>query len=168
MPAQGSVRVTVTFGPSRSPNYRRALEYARRHVTDLDDLGEGRYRASFDLQPNSSPAEFGRVARLVDFVSPWRMTDIEVDGEPVPDYAVSSMGACAREYRRIYGECHFYDEYRGSRIEDVQVREGFIERVRHDHIAKPLPKCQVCPLFPFIPPAVAPKFVPQDPPELPG
>ncbi|HXF73378.1 MAG TPA: hypothetical protein VNO79_12310 [Actinomycetota bacterium] len=105
MSARPPVTLTITFGPSRSPNLPRALAHARRYASSVDEPEPGRYAASFRLAEDHRA--YGALARLLHLVERWRATEVEVDGEPYPAWLVAAMAWCAREQLRAWGTCRF-------------------------------------------------------------
>ncbi len=97
--------LTVTFGPSSSPNFRRALDYARR-VAEAEEIEPGRWRARIELE-TEQPQTFARAARLLEHVQGWRTSDVELDSEPELFWAVRAMAWCANGYLRSFGRCTF-------------------------------------------------------------
>ena len=103
MARRGAVRIAVTFGPTTSPCLPVAVAYARAHATQLTPLGGRRWRALFVIDADEEP--YGRAMRLLEMVSGWRSTDVEVQGHPEPAWAVRLMALCARGWVRRGGTC---------------------------------------------------------------
>ncbi len=156
------VSVDVTVGPSRSPNFPRAVAYGRRYASDAEDIGEGRYRFSFDLG-NQDPELYACLGRLLTLVQHWRATEIDVDDEPAPAYLVSGMAFCAHGYAKAFGRCSYYD-LPPSHVRLLrETEDGFREQMVADHLPQPLAKCFICPLFPGT--LRRPTWVPGMPPD---
>jgi hypothetical protein len=119
------MEVTVSFGPSRSPNFTKARYLAERDATHCTLYPDGEVIAIFELGLEDLEA-FGNLARLIAFVEHWRSSDVSVAGEHEPPYLVSQMALCARDYGRRFGRCTYHDD------------PGIFL----------LPKCRVCPLRP--------------------
>jgi hypothetical protein len=119
---RGPVALVVTFGPSTSPTFARAVAHARRSTFAIEELEPDRWEASYRLE--SDVQAFAAAARLVQMTSRWRATEIEVDGEPEQAWIVAAMLQCARNWLRIQGSCG--EIFYGGR---------------------PWPRCLVCPLL---------------------
>ena len=103
MPQRGEVTLMITFGPASTPVFERAVAYAKEHADQLNQAGPRTYRASFVL--GTDPVVYGRALHLVNMVSGWRSTLIEVDGSPEYGGTVRAMLHCAREWLRRTGRC---------------------------------------------------------------
>jgi len=121
MTPQAQVELTVSFGPTSSPLFRRAVAYARAHASTCAEITPGVWRAAFVL--SSDPEPYGRAWRLLQVVGSWRGTELEVAGSPEPTSTVLSMAECARAWLRRKGAC------------------------RASFAAGPWPKCELCPLY---------------------
>lgn len=121
MAPRGPVTLHLTFGPSRSVHFPRALTYARRYAHTLEEIEPSRWRATFTL--DRDPRDFGAAGRLLEFVGSWRATEVDVDSEPERAWVVAAMCHSARAWLRAIGDCG--ERYWG-RVPD---------------------KCFVCPLF---------------------
>ncbi len=104
MAPRGKLHIEVWFGPSRSPAFSSAVCYARTHADRFEDLGSGSYLASFTLEREDRT--YAEAEHLVQMVSGWKTTRIEVEGSP-PEHPVifSWMAACARHWLREVGHC---------------------------------------------------------------
>jgi hypothetical protein len=110
MAPRGPVRLTVNFGPSRSDLFARVVRYAERWASELLELEPGVWRATFLLEA-SDPTRFARAERLVNYVSGWKASELEVDGEPEIGWVVLAMLTCAYGYLKLHGRCgHTYRE----------------------------------------------------------
>lgn len=70
MASRGPVELIVTFVPTTSPLFRRAMSYAASHATTCAEVAPGSWRAGFSL--GSDPEPYGRAWRLVHMVGSWR------------------------------------------------------------------------------------------------
>ena len=113
--------VTVEFGPSRSRRFGRALSEARSGAGECREVEPGRYRARFVLGEDS--AAYSGLARLLERVRHWRVTEVCEDDEPVSAYHAKEMAWCASFQLTSFRACRFH----------------FGHGV--------LPRCSVCPLF---------------------
>lgn len=96
--------LTVTFGPSRSPELPRVLE-----AFDVEQVQPGRWRATFELEQDGRV--FGQAAELLHAVKPWRSTRVHLDGEAERWHVVAAMLECARGYLRTWGRCGWRYRY---------------------------------------------------------
>ena len=124
MTARGAVVLVVSFGPSTSPTFARAVAHAKRHATAIDEVEPDRWEARFRLETGQSV--FSAAYRLVQMTSRWRATEVEVEGEPEAAWLVSAMLHCARNWLRIQAGCG----------------EAFFA-------GRPWPRCMVCPLLDY-------------------
>ncbi|MEX0755877.1 MAG: hypothetical protein WD739_09475 [Actinomycetota bacterium] len=112
--------VAVTFGPSRSLNFPRAVDYAQRHLAGTQ-VEPGRWRAAVILTEERS--QYRRLERLLAMVGHWGSTEVTVAGELEAADLAARMADCAPRWLRSRGECRV---------------------VYHDG---PYDRCYVCPLF---------------------
>jgi hypothetical protein len=103
MATRGAVRIAVTFGPTTFPTLPVAVAYAGAHAAELTPLGGRRWRALFVIDTDEEP--YGRAMRLLEMVSGWRSTDVEVGRHLEPAWAVKLVLLCARGWVRRGGKC---------------------------------------------------------------
>lgn len=96
------MNLTVTFGPSTSVGFPRAVAYARRWA-ECSELHNGRSEAQFHLGEIAGP--YARAAQLLEFVRGWRGTVALIDGEPEHLFVVQMMLWCAARWLRSRGDC---------------------------------------------------------------
>ncbi len=121
MAIRGPLQVVLTFGPTSSPLYDRAVSFARSRATEAAEIAPGVWRASFAL--GNDPGPYASAWRLLGLVGNWKGTQIDVGGSPEPLAPVQAMLTCARAWLRSMGCC------------------------RASFPSGPWPKCGLCPLY---------------------
>jgi len=121
MATRGPVHLVLTFGPTSSPLFGRAVSLARTRATEAAEVSPRVWRASFTLQEDPHP--YAWAWRLLGLVGGWRGTLLDVQGSPEPLHPVQAMLSCARGWLRQVGRC------------------------RAPFPAGPWPKCGLCPLY---------------------
>ena len=110
------------FGPAATPTLAVAVALARTHADHLLQTGPRSWVVTFRL--GTDEARYGRATQVLNMVSGWKATTVEVDGSPEPRHVVLQMLACARGWLRQAGGCRGI--FASSRIP---------------------PKCRACPLY---------------------
>ncbi len=113
--------VAVEFGPSSSKRFAKAVKAARAGASEFTELGQGRYRARFQL--GDDPAPYKALGASVQSVRHWRATELTCDGDPASASHVAEMAWCAASQLGNYGICRF----------------RFVYGI--------WPRCSLCPLF---------------------
>ena len=131
-----AITASVTFGPSASVNFSRALSYANRYF-GLEQIEPGRYVARVALLDARAP--YLRLERLLSIVGSWSTTEVEIGGEIESGALVGCMGLCAAGWLRARGYC-------GERWPE----------------GEPWAKCYACPLFESHRIRRAPDYPPSD------
>lgn len=109
MTVRGHATLAITFGPSRSPEFPRAVEFAQVNAGAVE-VEPGRWRATFELG-ELDQVPYARAADLLHAVKRWRSMRVEVDGEAERWYVATAMLECARGYLRTWGRCGFRYRY---------------------------------------------------------
>jgi hypothetical protein len=121
MTARSPIELTVTFGPSSSLLYPRAVASATQYAATAAEIAPGTWRASFSL--GADPDPYARAHRLLQLVGSWKATEVQVAGSLESLLPALSMTECARGWLRRVGSC------------------------RAPFPVGPWPKCELCPLF---------------------
>jgi hypothetical protein len=116
-----AVGAKVTFGPSRSVNFPRAVAYAKRYF-GTTETEPGRFVAMIALLDDRGP--YLRLDKLLAMVGSWPTTEVDIAGEIESDRLVRSMTFCASMWLRSRGYC-------GERWPK----------------GEPYPRCYTCPLM---------------------
>ena len=121
MAPRGEVLLQITFGPSKSFVFPRAVTYASEHAKEVAEVHPGIWRASFSLL--TEQRAYAHALQLLYMVHGWRASILAVNGDPEPPRIARQMLDCARRWLQTEQRC-----------QAPLPPSGFA-------------KCRICPLF---------------------